>query len=504
MDKTININLGNILFQIDEEAYRVLRNYLQALDIKLRNVPGGSETLEDIESRIAEIFQSQKGMAGVISKENVESMISIIGEPADFDQFGAEGKDTEFSTRRKTLVRDPEEKIIGGVCGGLGYYLNTDPVWIRILFVIFSLFFGIGFLIYLALWIAIPAAKDDLKKSDLSGFWHQGQSARKQTPGKTSSELGNAINEIFRAVAKVLYVTARIFLIIIGILLVITGFLTILSLVMVLVFRYPGSFSTDFAEINLSYIPDFLNYIVSPSIVPFIKGLIMAVTSIPFLVLIYFGIKMIFWFRAKDGVFLLSGLVIWVMSAAMLSIILFREGISFAESAETSTRNYLMDVPDTLYLVCDKRIDDLVVEKEIHLGEEKYNIYISDVKNEIYFRTDLDAEPSGDEKIEMEIKKRSCGPSRRIASERSERLGYDYSVSGDTICLSEFYTIPANSRWSFDDLEANLFIPEGTFVIMDRAVERLLHLYDYPGGSQSSRGKIWIMGIDGLRLTENE
>jgi hypothetical protein len=54
MDKTININLGGTLFQIDEEAYKILRSYLQSIDMKFRNSPGGIETIEDIEGRVAE------------------------------------------------------------------------------------------------------------------------------------------------------------------------------------------------------------------------------------------------------------------------------------------------------------------------------------------------------------------------------------------------------------------------------------------------------------------
>ena len=53
MDKTININLGGILFQIDEEAFRILRDYLQAINSRFGNIQGGHETIEDIESRIA-------------------------------------------------------------------------------------------------------------------------------------------------------------------------------------------------------------------------------------------------------------------------------------------------------------------------------------------------------------------------------------------------------------------------------------------------------------------
>ena len=62
MDKTIKINIAGTLFQIDNEAYRILRDYLQAINNRFRNVEGGHETVDDIESRIAEIFRSQNGL----------------------------------------------------------------------------------------------------------------------------------------------------------------------------------------------------------------------------------------------------------------------------------------------------------------------------------------------------------------------------------------------------------------------------------------------------------
>ena len=55
------------------------------------------------------------------------------------------------------MYRDPDDKPIGGVCSGLAYYFNTDPLLMRILFVI-GLFIGFGFILYLVLWIALPLA----------------------------------------------------------------------------------------------------------------------------------------------------------------------------------------------------------------------------------------------------------------------------------------------------------------------------------------------------------
>ena len=99
MDKTININIAGILFQIDEDAYGILRDYIQAINSRFKNVPGGVETVGDIESRIAEIFESQKGTAGTISMNNVEAMISIIGKPEDFDNIDTEREPNAFTSR---------------------------------------------------------------------------------------------------------------------------------------------------------------------------------------------------------------------------------------------------------------------------------------------------------------------------------------------------------------------------------------------------------------------
>ena len=56
----------------------------------------------------------------------------------------------------KKLYRDVNHRILGGVCSGLAEYLGLSKVLIRILWFLFTLFFGIGFFIYIILWIAIP------------------------------------------------------------------------------------------------------------------------------------------------------------------------------------------------------------------------------------------------------------------------------------------------------------------------------------------------------------
>ena len=524
MDKTIKINLGGTLFQIDEEAYKILRAYLQDITNILRNTSGAAETVEDIEIRIAEIFQSQGASAGIISKENVEAMMGIIGKPEDFDTGDDDVKVQEpayQSAASKKLYRNPDDQIISGVCGGLGAYLNIEPVWVRLLFVLFTCFFGIGFFVYVALWIALPSANTDLRKREMYGrddymaFLKKRHSQGSQSAGSSASgaRIGSAFNEVFRALGKVLFIFFRVVLIILGVCLVLTGFITLVVFVMVFFFKYPGYFSTTSFGINLFYFPDFLNYVVNPAIAPWILFLSFMVILLPLLAMIYWGVKMIFWFRAKDGIVSLAALVIWVMCGAALSILLFNEGISFAETARNVTEEVIEKAPKDIYIVSGQKVADLHFDKEIAFDEEEYKIFFIDGNKGLFISTDLNINKSDDNSARLNIRKRSAGRSRLDAQMKAEKLIYNYGIAGDTIRLDEYFTLPAGSKWSVDDVRVNLFIPEGTIIHFDKTTEDMFRQDYYRNNewdwSDDSRDMeyarsdnsnyYWIMTDDGLR-----
>ena len=56
----------------------------------------------------------------------------------------------------RRLVRTRDDRVIAGVCGGLGRYLNVDPVIIRIAAVLLVFAGGAGIILYVIGWIAIP------------------------------------------------------------------------------------------------------------------------------------------------------------------------------------------------------------------------------------------------------------------------------------------------------------------------------------------------------------
>jgi len=69
----------------------------------------------------------------------------------------------------KRLYRNPENRVLGGVCSGLGAYFNADPVLIRIIFILFTVLFASGLLIYLVMWMITPEARTEEQKREMHG-----------------------------------------------------------------------------------------------------------------------------------------------------------------------------------------------------------------------------------------------------------------------------------------------------------------------------------------------
>ncbi len=177
MQRIIQINIAGRIVPIEEDAYILLKDYITALERQFTD-SDGKEIIEDIENRIAELFaiRLQNGTAG-IDRYDVQKVIDILGAPNDLNDGSApnssakqsatySGYNTGYSRqsysapKRDRLFRDPFNKVIGGVCSGLAYYFDIDPVIIRLIMVVLFFSFGIGFLAYIIAWAIIPAARN--------------------------------------------------------------------------------------------------------------------------------------------------------------------------------------------------------------------------------------------------------------------------------------------------------------------------------------------------------
>ncbi|MFM6925836.1 MAG: PspC domain-containing protein [Ferruginibacter sp.] len=171
MKQVININFQGRVVPIEVTAFELLKNYTESLNRHFANEEGKEEIINDIESRIGELFQERitKG-ATCITDDDVNAIIKNMGTPEEFETMDEsqaqpasssakqeQSSNSSSATGSKRLFRDENDKVLGGVCSGLANYFNIDVVIARIIFVVL-LFSGVGFLTYIIMWIAVPSS----------------------------------------------------------------------------------------------------------------------------------------------------------------------------------------------------------------------------------------------------------------------------------------------------------------------------------------------------------
>ena len=144
------------------------------------------EVMDDLEMRIADLFEEKLGSGSeVVTLQMVEEIISRLGMPdgsSPFENGGDTSSSASASAESKgprKLYRDPDDRVIGGVCSGLAQYLNIDVVLVRILFVVFTLIGGAGIWVYIILWIVAPQALTAAQKCEMRGWPVTAENIRK-------------------------------------------------------------------------------------------------------------------------------------------------------------------------------------------------------------------------------------------------------------------------------------------------------------------------------------
>lgn len=178
MNKTYNINLSGYAFVIDEDAYDMLDSYLKTLG-QVCDRAGQRETAIDIEQRIAEIFT--ENATAIISRTQVEHIIDRMGSPEEIVEVADVAPDGSAAVPpplpfgaipiRKRLYRDVYNKLLGGVCSGLAWYLGIDVVWVRLIMVALAFLSGSVMIpIYIVLWIVVPPANTPFERMQMMGI----------------------------------------------------------------------------------------------------------------------------------------------------------------------------------------------------------------------------------------------------------------------------------------------------------------------------------------------
>jgi phage shock protein PspC (stress-responsive transcriptional regulator) len=187
MNKVVTINLGGNAYQLEEGGYDALQAYLETATARLKKNPDRDEILSDIERAIAEKFHALlSGHKTVIETKEVAAVLEAMGpieaEPGEASESGTgsngapggssgPGEQPEGSAGTPLrLYRIQEGAMAAGVCNGIAAYMNADPTLVRIAFVLLTLLWGAGLIVYVVMAFVVPEARSPEEKAAASGF----------------------------------------------------------------------------------------------------------------------------------------------------------------------------------------------------------------------------------------------------------------------------------------------------------------------------------------------
>lgn len=484
MNKTTSINLGGYFFHIDEDAFRKLSNYFDAVRRSL-SPDGREEIIKDIESRISEIFTEKLGTTKqVVGIKEVDDVIAIMGQPEDY-KIEDEVPNTNYNanynktnTTSKKLYRDRENSLLGGVASGVGHYFSIDPLWVRILFVISPwITFGTSVVIYIILWILIPEATTTSQKLEMKGepinisniekkvkegfseisdkisnLDHDKIAANaKYGAEKVGSTLSDIITSIFKVISKI-----------IGAFIVFFSSMSLLSVVI-------GGIAMMF----FSTLPD--NLIYNKIHTPFdietpiwLQGILfIIVAGIPLFFLLILGLKLLSnRVKTLGNTVNYSLLAIWIIGLAAVLFLTVKEISQNAYTGKDIKKELInLKSTDTLNI---KFQSNNLYSKDFNTYEN-FEVIHDDNNNAIIFSNDVSIRILETEEpiAYLQIEKSAEGSSIKNAKQTAEKIKYTYKIENNNLILDNYWITELANKKHDQDVELFLYLPKGVTFKVD-------------------------------------
>jgi len=521
MKKTVKINLGGLIFNLDEDAFQVLKNYLDAISSHFRDQEEGKEIIEDIEGRIAELFQSKVSeKKEVITLQDVNDVIEIMGKPEElFEEEETEGEKTGTNgkgqrKRNRKLYRDPDNAILGGVASGLAAWFGIEAWIVRLLLVIFTIPFQVFVIVYIILWIVLPTAETAAQKLEMRGekvtvsniektvkeeYEVVKDNVKRVKQSKEFKKTRTVLDEIFHVIGRIFLVILKIVLFIIGISFIIVGISVVMGLTGLVFFRH-SFFPIEMWHGTYYSLSEFFGFFTSPANITIFTMAMFFAVIIPVIALIYGGIKLIFRFKAKDKMIGLTALVLWILSLIFLITMTAYEGRNFMNSGWNKESEYLEEFnSDTLYLSMqsDPGIPGF---NDSWFYDDNDDWHVITGEDRVYGKIDLDIEYTDGDEFEIVIYKTSPGRSRLQTSVYAGHIEYDYLQDGSSLILDPYFSISKEYNWRAPDTEVNILVPEGKYLFLDKTTQAFLDDVDKVDNDSLWKlpGKTWLMTEEGL------
>jgi phage shock protein PspC (stress-responsive transcriptional regulator) len=495
MKKTVKINLSGLVYNLDEDAYQLLKDYLDQISSYFKNLEGGEEIISDIESRMAEIFQSKiSDKKEVIILSDVEEAIEIMGKPEDIFESeatnGEEKKNESYSSRRqhRRLYRDPENAIFGGVAAGLAAYFGLETWIIRLIWVILFIPVQLLGLLYIILWIVVPKALTPAQKLEMRGekvtvkniektvkeeYESVKDNVKRMQKSREFEKTRHVMDEIFHVIGRIIIVFLKIILIIIGISFILAGLAALMGLTGVFFFSH-ALFPVTIFDIPFNSLNEFFTTFMHPGAVTIFAITLFLIIIIPLIALIYGGLKMLLRFKANDRLIALTGLVLWIVSILFLVTTILFESTDYFAPGQVTTEQTLSPInSDTLVVIMNPDPGIEGFHDDWYYEEDEDWHVLSD-HDRVYSKIDLDIELSKDDNFRIKLVKSSAGSVKPLAPGISVLQEYDWSQDGDSLILDPYFSKSKIHPLYLLEAEVVIKVPEGKYIQLDRNTKYFL------------------------------
>ena len=498
MKKTVTANISGIVFHIDEDAYERLNLYLARIREKLSSEDGTDEILSDIESRIAEMFQEKiTANKTVITISDVKEVTEQLGEPEQFDESEepSDKKKERSSYNEKTqkrLFRDPDDKYLAGVAGGLGAFFNLDPVWIRAAFIVFTFVYGFGPLLYIVLWIVVPRAsttaerlemrgekvnisnieksiKEELNeiKDNLKEFSKETRDSFKSSSKKNRK--GEKTSVADSGLARALGIAA-------GVILLVFAFSMMIAVVSS-VFLLPFTIYASSGVLQFS-LPEVLNIFLPSAFISQLAttGLFLII-GIPIFWIFMLAIQLLFDLRPKLKALGVITLILWLSGIGMVVFAGISGARNFTHHYSFSQEHEVEQTEsDRIYLRLNENQTRIYNLHDHSRSLSNWRVMWLDGEFEAAGIPSLSIKTTNNANLSMSVIKESRGFSRPAAIQHASAIEYSFQQLDSLLILDPLFFYDKKDGWRGQKVYIELFVPEEKTVVLPKQFRKKMNV----------------------------
>lgn len=502
MKKTISINLAGLVYQIDEDAYNLLDNYLEKLRSTFTKKEEQEEIIEDIEHRFAELFSQNLGKrTEVVNFKMVQDAINTLGdmelieEESDFKTKSQKNSETSRTDRK--LFRSTDDKVIAGVLGGLGIYLGVNPIWLRLIFILLaiaSIGVPVGF-IYLIMWALLPKALTASQKLQMQGEPVNLNNLKENLKKNLSSEeLKSAGNSFVSSVGSLVHGGIK------TIIIALTAFI-LFNIVVISFTWFFGVFFINF--MGGEYVSLIFDSKIQFFVLSVLVYLLMAIPS-------FLAVYLVYRAKYKQGIewakvfFVSLGVWFFVLVATVISILSVVKEFKTGANAQSYIDLALNDSIQELHIEFDEVLDNEDWSFNYGKGGWQTDGFVFDAESQLLKlrAVSLQIEVAADDKFSLLASAQAQGEDRKDAESYLDNFTYEIEVkNGNTLVIPNILTLENEDKFRCQRLTYTLSVPIGSKLSFGSKV----HDYVKDAYLESNRkkkeidGNTWLMTSNGLQ-----